>query len=931
MSGGAVEAAWKDGGGGDCRPGGWGRWVVQEELLVGVAADAVPRARTFVTGALAGEACEVVDDARLVVTELVTNASLHGEPPVMVRVRRNAGRVRVEVEDAGQSLPLIPAHSTDAMTGRGLSLVAAIGAAWGVEAAPVGGKVVWVDLAPDRIGSRTAAGPDMDVDALLAAWKDDAEQEPLFTVRLGSVPTDLLLAAKSHIDNVVREATLQEGGWRGAANHPQFAALIETVTRSFASARTEIKGQALAAAARGQAETELVLTQPAAAADAGERYLAALDVADQYARQARLLTLEAPPVHKVFRRWYVQSLVDQLRAKAAGTRLPPPRTFVQVLADEMGRVRALEDAADRLDLLQIIASDLTGARTVEEIAGIVVDRASDFLGAVTGRVLLLEGDSLVSVAARGGTAAAAAYDSVPLAADLPGPVVVRERRALVLRSNAHLAERFPALAGIYDTDRSLHVAPLVIGDHVLGVLSMSFLVGGRLDTQTQATFVRALADALAQAVERAQAMEAAQVAAERLAFLADASVALGASLDYDSTVIAVADLLVPRLADWCAVQVRDGGTLVTAGLKHVDPDKLAWADRMQGRYPVDMDAPTGAPNVIRTGISEMYPDLPPELLEASAQSPEHLAVLRGLGLSSALVVPLAGRAGVFGAITLIHAESGRRYGDTDLAFAEDIARRAALALETARMFRDQTGRLAEVTRVAEAAQLAILAPPPDRMGQVALAARYVSATAEALVGGDLYEVVRRPGAVRLLIGDVRGKGLAAVRTATIVLGEFRAAAADLDDLVAVARQLDRRVREYLADEDFVTALLAEIRDDGTFTVAVCGHPPALLASGGRLSVVLAEPTLPLGLGADPSPAVGRLRAGDRLLLMTDGILEARGRDREFVELMRLVEPLAADSALGAALDGVLASLREAVGTELGDDLALLVAEYLGDS
>jgi serine phosphatase RsbU (regulator of sigma subunit) len=897
------------------------------ELVVGADVGAVPLARAFVTDALAGEAASLVDDARLVVTELVTNACLHGEPPVTVRVRRVGSRVQVEVEDGGQSLPVIPAHSTEAMTGRGLALVAAVGAAWGVEAGTGRGKVVWAQLTeggPDESG----LAPEMDVDALLAAWEDEEDAGPTYTVRLGAVPTDLLLAAKSHMDNVVREATLQEG-WQGDGNPPQVAELIETVTRSFASARAEIKRQALASAARGEEETELVLTQPASAADAGERYLAALDVADQQARQARMLTLEAPPLHKVFRRWYVQSLVDQLRAKTAGVEPPATRTFVQVLADEMGKVRRLQDAADRLDLLQTIASDLTSAETVEDIAAIVVERASEFLDAVAGRVMLIDGDSLVSVASRSSSPTGSLYERVPLDADLPGPQVVRSRQPLVLRNNAHIAERFSRLAGIYDTDRSLHVAPLVIGDHVLGVLSMTFLVGGRLDPETQASFVRALADALAQAVERTQAMDAARRANERLAFLADASVALGATLDFEATAAAVGDLLVPRLADWCAVQVLDRGVLQTVGLRHFDPDKLAWAEQMQGMYPVDMDAPTGAANVLRTGQPELYPHLPPQLIEASAQSPEHLEVLRKLGMSSALVVPLAGRGGLFGVITLIHAESGRHYSDEDLPFVEDVARRAALALETARVFSEQRGRLADVTRVAQAAQQAILAAPPERIGTVALAARYCSATAEALVGGDMYEVVARPGAVRLLIGDVRGKGLAAVRTATVVLGEFRAAAADLDDLAAVARQLDRRVRAYLDDEDFVTALLAEVADDGTFSVAVCGHPPALLASGGALSVLRAEPSLPLGLGAEPELVTGQLALGDRLLLMTDGIIEARDPDREFVDLLRLVAPLAGSSGIGDALDHVLDALHDAVGQDLGDDLALLVAEYVG--
>jgi serine phosphatase RsbU (regulator of sigma subunit) len=233
-----------------------------------------------------------------------------------------------------------------------------------------------------------------------------------------------------------------------------------------------------------------------------------------------------------------------------------------------------------------------------------------------------------------------------------------------------------------------------------------------------------------------------------------------------------------------------------------------------------------------------------------------------------------------------------------------------------------------VTRVAEAAQRAILAAPPAKIGPVALRARYTSAAAEALVGGDLYETVVREGAVRLLIGDVRGKGLGAVRTATIALGEFRASAADLDDLGAVARQIDRRVRAHLGDEDFITALLAEVRDDGSFTIASCGHPPALLAGSGGIAPVHTEPTLPLGLGADPALVTGTLRHGDRLLLYTDGVLEARNPAREFVDVMELVRPLATGE-LDQVLDEILDHLHRLVGAHLADDLALLVAEYQG--
>jgi serine phosphatase RsbU (regulator of sigma subunit) len=297
-------------------------------------------------------------------------------------------------------------------------------------------------------------------------------------------------------------------------------------------------------------------------------------------------------------------------------------------------------------------------------------------------------------------------------------------------------------------------------------------------------------------------------------------------------------------------------------------------------------------------------------------------------MTSVLVVPLTGRSGTFGAITMISADPSRTYDDSDRQFAEDLARRAAVAVDTVTAFQTQQGRLAAVTRIAQAAQQAILAPPPARSGSVALAARYVSATAEALVGGDLYEVVSRPGAVRLLIGDVRGKGLEAVRSAAIVLGEFRAAAADVDRLEDVAVQIDRRLRSYLQDEDFVTALIAEITDDGQYTIASCGHPPALLLSAGAITAIEAAPSLPLGLGADPVAVTGQLTPGDRLLLYTDGLIEARDHDRRFVDVQVVVRPLA-DADLDAGLDDILHALRAITGADLSDDLALLAAEYLG--
>ncbi|HET6817889.1 MAG TPA: SpoIIE family protein phosphatase [Mycobacteriales bacterium] len=894
--------------------------------------DAVPRARRFTAEALRGVDSSIVDDVELVVSELVTNALLHGAAPVTLRLSTIGDRVRIEVEDGGRELPVRMRDDTDAMTGRGLALVSRLSNGWGVEPGEGRGKVVWAEVADSEDGG-DAEDSELDVDALLAAWSDDEEDaEPTHVVELGAVPTDLLIEAKAHIDNLVREFTLAAGGAAAdqpTALPPDLAELVQTVVHGFSIARSSIKRQALEAAARGDAETKLTLTLPVSAADAGEKYLDALDEADGYARAARLLTLETPPVHRVFRRWYVESIIAQLRRHAAGEPPAEQQTFLQRLAGEYTQLAPMQAVAQRLALLQRVTAELTGAPDVAEVCQVVVANATRVLGARSAGIYLLGDDRVFRLAAADGhDGAVPGYESFPAAASLPGGDALRAREPVVIRNLADLAERYPALGAVYAEERTLLVAPLVVGDHELGVLSLTFADQGSIDERTQLTLLTTLADVSAQALERAMATSAATAATDRLAFLAEASVVLSSSLDYRTVLASVAGLVVPRLADWCAIQLLENDTLETVALTHFDPAKAAWASRMGERYPTDMTAPSGAPNVIRTGASELYPDIPAELIEAAAVDEEHLRILRELGICSGLVVPLTGRTGTFGALTMVHAESGRHYGEEDVAFAEDLARRAALAVETAHAFREQSGRLAEVTRVAEAAQHAILAAPPAQIGPVALAARYVSAAAEALIGGDLFEVVERPESVRLLIGDVRGKGLDAVRTATVVLGEFRAAASDIDELAQVAVQIDRRVRRYLTDEDFVTAALAEIGNDGSFTLVSCGHPPALVLGEDGVTAVATEACLPLGLGATPIPVNGYLRPGERLFLYTDGIIEARDRQGQFVDLHRLLAPVSGDD-LDTTLERVLTDLRSAVGGALADDLAMLVAEYRG--
>lgn len=300
------------------------------DLPAGV--EAVPAARRHARRLLAGAAEELVGDVELVVSELVANAALHGAPPLRLRLR-GGPRVRVEVHDGGRAVPVRVRSDDAAMTGRGLGMVAVLASSWGVDVADGPGKVVWAELDTAGAPAGEATPGELDVEALLASWGDDGEQR--HTVTLGAVATELLVAAKAHIDNVVRELTLLGEAGGGAAPSPAVADLVRAATVDFAEARAEIKRQAALAATRGDAVTDLVLHLPASAADAGERYLAALDEADRWARSARLLTLAPPRVHRLFRRWYVGAIVDALRALAAGQAPPAPVPLQVLLAREV--------------------------------------------------------------------------------------------------------------------------------------------------------------------------------------------------------------------------------------------------------------------------------------------------------------------------------------------------------------------------------------------------------------------------------------------------------------------------------------------------------------------------------------------------------------------------------------------------------------------
>ena len=425
-------------------------------------------------------------------------------------------------------------------------------------------------------------------------------------------------------------------------------------------------------------------------------------------------------------------------------------------------------------------------------------------------------------------------------------------------------------------------------------------------------------------------------------FLIEASVSLSSSLDYRTTLASMARLAVPYLADWCVVDIlEENGSLDRLALTHQDPEKVALARELEARYPPDPEAQRGVPQVLRTGRSELVTEIPEPLLDKAVRDVEHREILRKLGLKSYMIVPLVARGRTFGAITLVSAESERRYGQAELELAEDLARRAALAVDNARLYRSRT----QVVRTLQEGLL------PSRLPEVPgveVGLRYLSA-GEADVGGDFYDLFdartadhndssEAPSSWGVVIGDVSGKGAEAAAVLALARYTIRAVAARESDPSAVLTWLNEtmlRQRREREDYKFCTVTYARLETNEESTkhgvrVTVCrgGHPvPFLLKADGKIFKV-GQPGCAIGVcdDANLSDQEARLGPGDTLVLYTDGVVEARSPEGIFFGEERLMALLRSSVALDAPtiasrIEGAVLNFQ---GQAPHDDVAVLV-------
>lgn len=421
------------------------------------------------------------------------------------------------------------------------------------------------------------------------------------------------------------------------------------------------------------------------------------------------------------------------------------RERVQLLERDRQARTAAEQTAEMLRRLQAVMDEALAHLDLSEMLNALLDRVRDALEMDTAAVLLVSqnGEWLESRAARGLEDGVERDVCIPVGRGFAGRVA-QERRPLAIEDLDRAQVWSPVLrkTGI----KSLLGAPLKIEDRVLGVIHVGSRHRRRF-TDDEIRLLQVVADRLAMAIDHSRLYEAerraraeAEATQARLSFLAEASAVLSGSLDYETTLQVLARLAVPRLADWCTVTILDERGAVLRKAAHADPAKEATLQELIDHHPLDLDAEHGVGKVLRTGQSEFLPEVPTALLELANHDPHLLPILRHLGVRSAIIVPLVARGHTFGAMSFLLTESKRRYTAADLALAEDLGRRAAVAVDNARLYRD--------AQVAEAGSRL----QSSRMAALADASR-ILAEARLDLGAVLDTVVRRIGT---LFGDFCG-------------------------------------------------------------------------------------------------------------------------------------------------------------------------------
>ena len=411
----------------------------------------------------------------------------------------------------------------------------------------------------------------------------------------------------------------------------------------------------------------------------------------------------------------------------------------------------------------------------------------------------------------------------------------------------------------------------------------------------------------------------------RARFLADAAAVIAGSLDYETTLQQVADLAIPAFADGCIVELADAeGHLVPVAMAYRDREKVAVIRELREAHPAEQRASRGVGHVFRTGDSELYAELDPESLREGTPEDRQIDLLKALDVRSLMIVPMSTGGRRLGTIAFALSSPARRYDRADLSVAEELGRRAAVAIDNARLYRERS-------YIARTLQESLLPPELPEVAGADVAARFHPAGEAFEVGGDFYDVFDTSHGWSVVMGDVCGKGADAAAVTALARYTLRTLGIQETSPAEVLRKLNEALLRQRTDRRFCTVAYASLHVNGSGSAEVClstgGHPlPYVLRADGTVEAV-GEPGTLLGVLPDVrlTDTALSLGPGDLLLLYTDGVTEARGPSGMLgsAELAAVLAGCAGQDAQSVASRIESAALEIQEGKPR-DDIAILV-------
>jgi GAF domain-containing protein/anti-sigma regulatory factor (Ser/Thr protein kinase) len=581
--------------------------------------------------------------------------------------------------------------------------------------------------------------------------------------------------------------------------------------------------------------------------------------------------------------------------------------------------RLEHDDAARLETLQSLTARLARITSSAEMASFVLNEGVSRLGGTSGSLCLVADDELELTATFGYPSdVIGAFQRFPIDGTTPAGECAMTRLPVYCESLDELFDRYPIFReGPIVGDPSVAVLPLQASDaSVLGTMVVGFAAPQHFDAPERA-LLEAIAREAAVALERARANEALIEARDQLAFLAEASARLSASLDLEETMGNVAMLAVPRIADRCALYLLDEQTEIrkfalAPNLTDDEQMLFSWST------PTLKDA-DGVGAVIRTGRSVFVPVIDERAIEAVASSAEHLDLLRRVGFGGTFIVSLSLRGKQLGALAFVN-RTGRSFLGSERVLAEELAARCAVAIDNAQLFARELG-------IAETLQRALLPAKLPSVAGVTFATRYVPGSDQLAIGGDWYSAIAIDDhRFAIVVGDVSGRGLHAATTMASVRYTIRTLAFEGNSPDDVLRKCGMQLD--IGEEGRFATVLVGVIDMASreLTMANAGHLNPILITGSDGEFLHCEPGLPIGVrkGATYRSVTVGLPSHGTLLAFTDGLVERRGEIID-VGMSRVLKSAITHQGDIDAL--VSAVLHEMTPDGPSDDIAILGVQW----